>query len=452
MGFYETEYWLSDAWGMNKAERRSGAYHPYVPNSISDAPLSLSAEASAAIARAQSDVLLLNNESQHLRSSEPLAQLMLRSEAVASSRIEGLEIPVAHLLEIEALDELGVSHRSDGAEAAVLANISAMRSSIEAAATSTLTVESICSINKNMLAGTGVERYGGKIRTEQNWIGGNNVNPIGAAYVPPRPDYVPALLDDLVRFVNESALPPLATAAIAHAQLETIHPFADGNGRTGRALVHVILKRTGIVDGVVPPVSLVLSADKQRYISMLTAFRSNEDEGEEPFSGIAGWIEYFGIMTSESCARAREFGRVLARIEASWRERMHPRSGSAADILLGKLIDEPVVSIKSAARLCGRSAEAARSALVALSNAGVLVQNARNRKSNLFVASEVVDAFTYYERALATSSGDTAVERPAKPVPQRPKRLTSAEALAAARKRHARDLAGNNGEVSSDSE
>lgn len=439
MGFYETEYWLSDTWGMNRAERKSGAYHPYVPSSLSNATLSLSAEASAAIAQAQAEILLLNSASVHLGNSEPLAQLMLRSEAVASSRIEGLEMPVVRLLELEALDELGVMHRTDRVEAAILANISAMRDSVEKAASSALTVETICNINKNMLAGTSMETYGGQIRTEQNWIGGNASNPIGAAYVPPKPDYVPALLDDLVRFVNESTLPPLATAAIAHAQLETVHPFADGNGRTGRALVHVILKCSGIANEVIPPISLVLSADKQRYIANLASFRSDEDKGESALSGIDGWVEYFATMALESCGRAREFGRVLTKIETSWRERMKPRSGSAADILLGKLIDEPVVSIKSATHLCGRSGEATRNALAALTNAGILVQNARNRKSSLFVAQEVVDAFTYYERALATTSGDTAVEKPAKPVPQRPKKLTSAEALAAARQRHVRD-------------
>src|SRR5439155_195849 len=84
-----------------------------------------------------------------------------------------------------------------------------------------------------------VAQAAGVIRNEQNWIGSNDYNPCGAAFVPPPPAHVRPLLDDLVDFCNRETLPPLAQAAFAHAQFETIHPFADGNGRIGRALVHV---------------------------------------------------------------------------------------------------------------------------------------------------------------------------------------------------------------------
>jgi len=77
----------------------------------------------------------------------------------------------------------------------------------------------------------------GAIRDEQNWIGGNDYNPCGADFVPPPPGELDRLLADLCTFCSEEALPPLVQAAIAHAQFETIHPFNDGNGRTGRALV-----------------------------------------------------------------------------------------------------------------------------------------------------------------------------------------------------------------------
>ena len=338
---------------------------------------------------------------------------------------------VGKLLEYEALDELGVHHRADATEAAVLANIAAMHQSIEAAnSTASYTVDVICDINASLLAGTDMEQFGGTLRDRQNWIGGNNVNPLGAAYVPPKPEYVPALMDDLASFLETSPLPPVAIAAIAHAQLETIHPFADGNGRTGRALVHTILRKSGVALHVIPPISLILATDKRRYISNLAAFRTDDAEPSRTAAeAINDWVEYFAHTTSDACKRASQFEKTLADIQDAWRKRVKPRANSTASVLLGRLTDNPVISIESAARLTGRSYEAARNAIPTLVSAGVLTQNARNRKSNLYVAKDVVDAFTLYERALATDSGDTTEERPVRPVPQRVKLRSSAEEL-----------------------
>ena len=120
-----------------------------------------------------------------------------------------------------------------------------------------------------------------------------------------------------------------------------------------------------------------------------------------------------------ACERAEGFERRLASIQDAWRQRRAFRKGSSASLLIGKLLGNPVVSVASAARLTGRSQEAARLAIHSLEGAGILVQNAKNRKSGIYVAREVVDAFTEYERALATPGGDTAAAQPACPVPPR---------------------------------
>lgn len=441
MGFYETEYWLGDGWGANRRDRMSGAYHPYVPDSLADAVVMLQPATAAAVARAQADIELLDQNARHMHHIEPLARLLLRSEAMASSRIEGLEMNASRLLEFEALDELGVPHRVDGTEAAVLANVAAMQEGVARLSQKrTLAVEDICSLNRMMLDGSDVAEYGGKIRERQNWIGGSGVNPLSAVYVPPRPSYVPALMDDLVAFISSSELPPLAVAAVAHAQLETIHPFVDGNGRTGRALLQAILRAAGLAMVVTPPISLVMAADKQAYISALTSFRTDDAQGEEDRArGMNRLIAFFSEAASEACLRARAFENVLEGILDTWNQEVRPRANSAAALLLPKLLDNPVVSIASAARLTGRSYEAARGAVASLVAAGILRQNARNRKSDLYVAYDIVEAFTGYERSLATAGGDTAIERPAYPVPQRVRGkqvASSAELLADARRRH----------------
>ena len=422
MGVYESEYWLSSGWGMNRRETQSGTYHPYLPDALSSLSISLNAHAASAVAKGEASIRLLDERSRYLTDTEPLARLMLRSEAMASSRIEGLQVSAGRLLECEALDELGVPHRLDSAEAAVMANISLMRDAVASVSRMPrITVDALCDINRLLLQGSAVAERAGRLRTEQNWIGGNNVNPIGAAYVPPRPEHVPSLMDDLVSFCNLSPLPALAKAALAHAQLETIHPFVDGNGRTGRALIHIVLRRGGLSVRVTPPISLVLATDKARYINNLAAFRTEVDAGgcDAAAEAANDWIEYFANACILACERAEGFERRLASIQDAWRQRRAFRKGSSASLLIGKLLGNPVVSVASAARLTGRSQEAARLAIHSLEGAGILVQNAKNRKSGIYVAREVVDAFTEYERALATPGGDTAAAQPVRPVPPR---------------------------------
>lgn len=424
MGAYESKFWLSDTWGMNRRERASGTYRPYIPDTLATREIRLTPEAAAAVAHAQANILSLNASPQPLADTEPLARLILRAEALASSKIEGLTMNAGKLLEYEALDELGVDHRIDATESAVLSNIAAMHEAISLRdAFDDITLDTICAINRKLLEHTTYAELGGTLRTQQNWIGGNNANPIGAAYVPPSPERVPKLMDDLVNFINTSLLPPLAVAAIAHAQLETIHPFADGNGRTGRALVHMVLKSSNIAPHTVPPISLVLATDRLRYIDNLVAYRTDDAKPTSmTFDDAASdWVEFFAHITTIACERATEFEATIANIQAEWRERFHPRANSAAALLMEKLPGNPVVSIDSTARLTQRSKEAARTALHALADAGILRQNARNKKSNLYVATDIINAFTGYERALATTSGDTSAENPVRPVPQRPK-------------------------------
>lgn len=422
MGIYQSEYWLSTGWGMNRRETQSGTYRPYLPDKVAHLELRLHPAAAAAVSRAESSVALLNRESRYLTDTEPLARLILRSEALASSRIEGLEVSAGKLLEYEALDRLGVSHYTDTTEAAVMRNISVMRAVVSNAVDAgELTLDTICDVNRRLLEGTRAQGRAGTLRTEQNWIGGNNANPIGAVYVPPQPQYVPDLMDDLLAFCNTSMLPPLAVAAVAHAQLETIHPFVDGNGRTGRTLVHILLKGSGLAPRVVPPVSLVLATDKERYIDNLAAFRT--DDAVVPHrdiqDAIGDWVEYFANACTLACERADAFEQRIGEIQRDWRERGPFRRNSAAARLIEALPGSPVVSVASAAELIGRSVEAVRLAIQDLCEKGVLVQNAKNRKSNIYVARDILDAFTAYERALATPGGDTAAGKPARPVPQR---------------------------------
>jgi Fic family protein len=115
--------------------------------------------------------------------------------------------------------------------------------------------------------------HAGVIRDRQNWIGGEASSPANADSIPPPHTEVDGLLTDLAAFCERSALSPVLQAAIAHAQFETIHPFWDGNGRVGRALIHVVLRRRGLVERFLYAVSLVLAPNTDAYVKGLTLCR-----------------------------------------------------------------------------------------------------------------------------------------------------------------------------------
>ncbi len=168
-------------------------------------------------------------------------------------------------------------------------------------------LEDLLDIHRTLLEGTTEARFAGIVRTEQNWIGGRGTSPRDATFVPPPPDRVPGLLDDLVAFVNLDDLPAISQAAIAHAQFETIHPFGDGNGRAGRCLIHVILRRRGVAPRLVPPISVVLATNAKRYIAGLTDFREGRADD---------WIGSFADTVTTA---TRSTNQLRTRIDATAR-------------------------------------------------------------------------------------------------------------------------------------
>lgn len=187
-----------------------------------------------------------NAEASSLVSTEALARILLRAESVASSRIEGLRIGARRILRAE-VEQNVAGTDSDLTAREVLANIRAMDYGIQQIAPGKpITLELILEIHKQLLTGSELSTQGGRLREEQNWIGGSDYNPCTADFVPPKWELVAQLMEDLVVFCNDDGLPAIAQAAIAHAQFETIHPFVDGNGRTGRVLIQLILRRRGL--------------------------------------------------------------------------------------------------------------------------------------------------------------------------------------------------------------
>jgi Fic family protein len=263
--------------------------------------------------------------------------------------------------------------------------------------------------------------YAGRVRTEQNWIGGSGYNPCGAAFVPPPPEHVLPLLEDLCAFCNGDGLPAVAQAAIAHAQFETIHPFADGNGRTGRALIHMVLRRRGLTPRVLPPVSLILATRSREYIDALIGTRYiGASDAPDARAGVNRWIALFAAACQRAAIDASAFEDVIRELQRSWRARLGSvRAASATDRLVRALPGSPIVTVNSAAELIGRSFQAANEAITRLVSEGILTQISLGRRNRAFEAREIVDAFTDLERGLASPEWDTRLSDPVRAVPRR---------------------------------
>lgn len=405
--------------GMPRAAREGCDYDAYVPDTLADREFSLNSNATADVADAELAVSALNARTTALIDTEAAARLLLRAEAVASSRIEGLQIGGRRLLRAQLARETDPDAADFNADE-ILNNIDAMRWAVDTlVARPAITVDDLLEIHRRLLRGTDLARHGGRIRTEQNWIGGNGFNPCRAAFVPPPHEHVRLLLEDLCAFMAQDRLPAVAQAAIAHAQFETIHPFIDGNGRTGRVLVHVVLRRRGLAPRVVTPVSLVLATWAADYVDGLTATRYlGSADSPDAVAGLNQWIALFAT----ACRRAVEDSNLhedrVREFQRTWRAALGGvRRNSATDLILAVLPGSPVITVKSAASLTGRSVQAVNTALPRLLDAGILRQTTVGRRNRAFEAPALIESFSALERRMASPDADTAASPPSRPVP-----------------------------------
>jgi hypothetical protein len=259
------------------------------------------------------------------------------------------------------------------------------------------------------------------VRTVQNWIGTSSFNPCDAVYVPPPPERLGRLLEDLCSFCNTDDLPPIAQAAIAHAQFENIHPFVDGNGRIGRALIHLILRRRGLAIRTLPPISLILATSANDYLDGLRAtVYDGPSDSPQAKAGLNLWTGRFAAATRRSIADTSEFEQRISAIEADWRTRLGSvRANSATDILLKRLVGAPVLTAQTASKLIGRSFEAANNAVAALVDAKILAPMSNIQRNRVFEVPELITIFSDFERTLASPAGDTRIAAPARPVPRK---------------------------------
>jgi len=428
MATWERANWASSVEsGVLRSAQRSGRYQRYVPDTIDGLALAIDGELSRRVTAVERSIRALNVPGAETLAG--IARFLLRSEAIASSRIEGIA-PSAQQI---ALAELGQSETVRGVseQARLVANNMTVvrRSTTELVEAETLTVGHIVGLHQALLPDQ--PRHHG-LRTVQNWIGGSDWSPIGADFVPPDHDGVPALMADLVDYMNGAAHAPLIQAAVVHAQFETIHPFTDGNGRVGRALIHTILARRGLTERAVLPISLVLATLRDRYVAGLNAYRHGAPAaGAEASSSINKWLDTFVQAAVIAVEQSETLMGLIDDLRSEWTERLcshrksvglraTPRADSAVARLLIQLPEAPVVTATTLSKILDVSFPAASAALDELRQAGIVQTKSIDRGATAYLAREVLDLITLTERALASTRFDTRASLPNRPVPARP--------------------------------
>ncbi len=297
-----------------------------------------------------------------------LPALLLRSESSSSSQIEHLTSSVRNV----ALAELSPSAPRNAR--IIAGNVHAMKTALQTS--DEVTSSSLVEIQNALMNDKGMG-----LRTEQVWIGGTPYSPHRAQYVPPSWERVPAYLDDLCAFIERDDISPIAKASIAHAQFETIHPFIDGNGRTGRTLLHLLLRNEGLLTGSTLPVSAGLLHDVETYMASLDQY--HEGNLLAVISTVADALEVALVL-------GRQATQDVAEVLQDWRSRITERTGSAIHRLPATLVEQPVVNTSYVATSLDITPRAATNLVARAEEVGILRRIGTARRGVFYQADDLI--------------------------------------------------------------
>jgi Fic family protein len=379
---WETLPWepQRNAFPVNRAERTAmrSTYAAAIPATIASAAVLIDPVALAASDDARAEISRFDAELMNMLPGTeiaPLAAVLLRTESASSSQIENITARAKAL----ALAELGVANYGSNAKL-VAANVDAMQRAVDLA--DAVAPESILAIHEALVRGQN-HAEAGKFRSEQVWIGGGGASPHTASFVPPHHSRVEAAIEDLCAFIARTDVPLLAQSAIAHAQFETIHPFNDGNGRTGRALVHAMLKQGGATTRATIPVSAGLLADTGSYFSALTDYRNGDPS---PI------VARFADAAFAAIGNGRQLARDLSAVYENWSAAITARRTASVWKVAPMLLSQPAVTSSLIQETTGLSQPAADNVIAQLREVGIVTKAAGAQRYLVWVATDVTTA------------------------------------------------------------
>lgn len=393
---HEMRAWLAENDGLStraQVAAGSGPYESTIPATIATLDTALPADLAADTEEAAAALTRFDTHARTVLGAEsvtlgPMTSILLRTESASSSQIENLTVGSRQL----ALAELDQSSSANART--VVANVRAMEAALDLA--DRLDERAILTMHTVLLTGQrGWEQHAGTYREGLVWVGTSSVSPRGASHIAPQPELVPAAMSDLVAFMRRDDLPVLAQVAIAHAQFETIHPFVAGNGRTGRAIVHALLRAKGILRDTTAPVSAGLLTDTGAYFAALTAYRSGDARP------IVEQIARASRYAAESGARLVDD--LAAQITEAREKLAGLRPQAAAWRVLPHLVAHPVISSAFLTSQLGMNPVTAQRALAQLADAGVVQERTGLQRNRIWQHDGVLAVLDLFAQGIRRS-------------------------------------------------
>jgi Fic family protein len=342
----------------------------------------------ARLSRLASEAMLALGRLDGVRAVAPDTSLFLymyvRKEALLSSQIEGTQSSLSDLLLYE--DNQAPGAPIDDVEE-VSTYVAALSHGLDRLKGGfPLSLRLLKEMHAILLStGRGSTKQPGDFRQSQNWIGGTR--PGNALFVPPPPNHVLDLMSDLERFLHEeeSGLPPLIKAGLAHVQFETIHPFLDGNGRLGRLLITLYLCEQDILEEPLLYLSLYLKTHRQTYYALLQDVR---EHGRWEV-----WLDFYLTGVRDVARQAHEAARAISVIFAEDAQKLADigRGAPTARALHAILQTRPLLTIGTAAELAGVTFPTATSALTRLLDVGIVEEVTGKARGRVFAYRRYLD-------------------------------------------------------------
>ena len=371
---------------MNRAgifEIQDGGYKAFIPKNLPPDPgIKYDDELHSLLSNADRNLARLDGITTVLPNPDLFIAMYVKKEALLSSQIEGTQVSLEGVLEFEA-DFKPKEDINDIKE--VINYIKALNYGMERLNELPMCLRLIKEIHKILLEETrGANKNPGEFRSRQNYIAPRGAPLNEATFVPPPPNMVIPILEELERFFYTNSIPPLIKIALIHAQFETIHPFLDGNGRIGRLLITFYLFWKKILSKPLLYSSYYFKKNRAEYYNLLMKVRIDGDW--------EGWIKFFLKGVSETSEGAANTAREIIKLKEDLRTKLYEKAPNVSAIkLLDILFDRPMISIKDVSERLKISKVAANSLVKVFVNLDILREVTGKERYKLYVFSSFVE-------------------------------------------------------------
>ena len=312
-------------------------------------------------------------------------------EAVLSSKIEGTQATMMDVFEYEAGGKKDSQKAVDRKQIREVLNyVGSLNTCLKRVKTESVSIKMIKDAHGILMKNVrGQEKTPGEFRKIQNWIGRQDSQIEDALYVPPAPEKLYDVLRDFEKFIQSPSpgIPVLIQCALIHYQFESIHPFADGNGRIGRLLIPLILAERKLLSRPLLCLSVYFEKNRTEYYSHLLSVSQNQTWTE--------WIRFFlkGVIIQATDAIQNIRHLTDLRVNYENKLRSVKASGSATQ-LMSYLFANPVVTIPEAKRFLNVTYPSAKLAVERLQKISILEEMGAGERNKKFKAAEILNVLT----------------------------------------------------------